>query len=400
MKNYVNPLLNKESNIFNQKINNKYKLVPFNTMKNSVGETKYFPSVSKEWVNNVYFFNNNNVKNFSVYDMNINRLLKGYFKLYFNNNEIISKFIPRRLKRLSLNRIFVSKAEIKHTSSKAIITVYVYNREGISLLKKLRVLKKSLFEIKSFFFKCRSIAGNYYDKLFKDVLKKELIYIRRYKLKLNLNKLKFQDKFLNKLAKLISKFYNKKVEFNIIKLKSIAYNTSIFTEIIRLKLRRKRANIWRIINFVLAKGIILKENSIKERSRLVKNVNFDLIENKYKNLNVNSIVNNSDLDQVLTDLYDNEEESNVKDVIFNSIKHKIIGGMRLEIKGRLTKRYRADRSVYKVKWKGGLKNIDSSYKGLSAVNFRGNANSNVEYSIGVWKRRVGAFAVKGWISGR
>ena len=44
-----------------------------------------------------------------------------------------------------------------------------------------------------------------------------------------------------------------------------------------------------------------------------------------------------------------------------------MGGIRLEVKGRLTKRYRADRSVFKVKWKGGLKNIDSSFKGLSSV---------------------------------
>ncbi len=42
-----------------------------------------------------------------------------------------------------------------------------------------------------------------------------------------------------------------------------------------------------------------------------------------------------------------------------------MGGIRLEAKGRLTKRHRADRSVFKVKWKGGLKNIESSYNGLS-----------------------------------
>jgi hypothetical protein len=77
-----------------------------------------------------------------------------------------------------------------------------------------------------------------------------------------------------------------------------------------------------------------------------------------------------------------------------------MGGIRLEIKGRLTRRYRADRAVFKVKWKGGLKNIDSSYKGLSSVNMRGFVKPNVEYSIYTSKRRIGAFAVKGWISGK
>lgn len=32
-----------------------------------------------------------------------------------------------------------------------------------------------------------------------------------------------------------------------------------------------------------------------------------------------------------------------------------MAGIRLEVKGRLTKRYRADRSISILKWKGGLK---------------------------------------------
>jgi len=47
-----------------------------------------------------------------------------------------------------------------------------------------------------------------------------------------------------------------------------------------------------------------------------------------------------------------------------------------------------------------LKNIDSSNKGLSSVNYRGYVKPNVEYSILTSKRRIGAFAVKGWISGK
>jgi hypothetical protein len=77
-----------------------------------------------------------------------------------------------------------------------------------------------------------------------------------------------------------------------------------------------------------------------------------------------------------------------------------MGGIRLEAKGRLSKRYRADRAVFKVRWKGGLKNIDSSYKGLSSINMRGYAKSNVDYSLFTSKRRIGAFAVKGWVSGK
>ena len=38
----------------------------------SVGITKYFPPVSKEWKNSIYVFNHNNIKNLPVYDININ----------------------------------------------------------------------------------------------------------------------------------------------------------------------------------------------------------------------------------------------------------------------------------------------------------------------------------------
>jgi hypothetical protein len=76
-----------------------------------------------------------------------------------------------------------------------------------------------------------------------------------------------------------------------------------------------------------------------------------------------------------------------------------MGGIRLETKGRLTKRYRADRALFKVKWKGGLKNIDSSYKGLSSVLLRGNLRSNLQYTKLKSKTRIGSFGIKGWISG-
>jgi hypothetical protein len=40
---------------------------------------------------------------------------------------------------------------------------------------------------------------------------------------------------------------------------------------------------------------------------------------------------------------------NINNLIFNSIHYKNLGGVRLEVSGRLTKRYRADRSVHALK---------------------------------------------------
>jgi hypothetical protein len=75
-------------------------------------------------------------------------------------------------------------------------------------------------------------------------------------------------------------------------------------------------------------------------------------------------------------------------------------GIRVEAKGRLTKRFTASRSVFKMKWKGGLKNVDSSFRGLSAIMLRGYLKSNVQYSVINSKNRNGAFAVKGWVSSK
>lgn len=431
--------------IFNKFIKNNSKLMPFNIKTNYTGETKYFPPFSKEWKNSIYAFNFNSLKNLPLYNININTLIKTYFNLYFNP-KFINKFTSLRSKRLSLNKIFVSKAEIKHTNSKAIISIYTYNREKRVLLKKIKNIKILFYK------KILSLLYNS-DKLYlgKNImvdtkglrlktilalLHKELILFRRFKLKLNLNKYKFEEKFLFKLNKLISNFYNKKVEFNIINMKYIILNSDFFTKILSLKIKNRKAKIIKLMNIILNKVKFPEVNRIREKSRIIKSVNFDLIENKYKNVggSLNSIMiapaafEKIKLDNIFNNLYYNlmlegstpsteskniqvgnwgQEQSRLKksanklyEIIFNSIKYKNMSGIRLEIKGRLTRRYRADRALFKVKWKGGMKNIDSSYKGLSSVNLRGLIKPNVEYSIYTSKRRIGAFAVKGWISGK
>jgi len=72
-----------------------------------------------------------------------------------------------------------------------------------------------------------------------------------------------------------------------------------------------------------------------------------------------------------------------------------LAGVRVEAKGRLTKRFTASRSVFKMKYKGGLKNVDSSFKGIPAVMLRGIVKSNVQYSLLNSKNRNGAYGVKG-----
>lgn len=478
INNYIkNKLLNKntekdniQKSIFKKYINNKYKLIPWKVREDFWGETKYSPPSSKEWKNKVYFFNINYVKNLPIYDLNINKLIKGYFNLYFNNRVLKTKFMQVWKKRISLTKIYVSKAEIKHTSSKAIITIYTYNKERKSLIKRIYLLKKKfslkrnivfkeyypkffsvlryyrvnrllkkkkhLKWMKKFFKKMNFIFNKekflYIPKNFKEILKlklrRELTLIKRLKYKLSLNNYKFEEKFLHKLSKLIGRFYKKKVEFNIINLKSFMLNSDIFTEILTIKIKRKRSAILRFMKILINKAFaskMAKENMItkKIKGRRIKSVDFSLLENKIQNLNLNSIINQgtssssrSNLDEILNELYynilhnkdklENEQEvlnrdySKVKSIIFKSIKYKNIAGIRLEAKGRLTKRYRADKSVFKFKQKGGIHNMYSSKEQIPSVVYRGYTDANVEYSIQTSKVRIGSFAVKGWISGK
>jgi len=501
--------------IYTKKMNNKYKVVPFSKTTNTSGPTRHFPPAIKEWFNSIYAFNSNTIKNLSMADKNLVKLIKSYFNLYFSKEILKTKRLATRFRRLSVNKIFISKAELKHTNSKVIITLYVYNEERRVLIRKLKRLEAILFPFSTAFSKDRSsqlshqvlqnqirnknkllsleeklgiiksqednislinwlqglksyiiekiqleetglflikrtklikekrliidnlnkclvnlldiitvcendsVSYKYYDNIYKDFLyrtqlEKEINIVSYYKLLLNLNKSKFEDKFLSKLKPLIARFYNKEVEFNIVNLKTLYLDSNIFTQAISLKLKNRDNRLLQILRSSLSMVKLPKVNRIREQYKKI-NIK-ELWINKVNNLNVNFLNNkhyNKDiLNKLLLDLFhnssyvinkeDNKENKNnlLLNSILNSLKHKDMAGARLEAKGRLTRRFTASRSVFKIKWKGSLKNIDSSYRGLSSVMLRGHVKSNVQYSIVNSKTRNGAFGLKGWISSK
>ena len=67
------------------------------------------------------------------------KLIKSYFNLYSRKLEkkVISRRLRIRVRRLSTNRMLVSRPEIKHTNDKVIITLYVYNRQEKYYLNKI-----------------------------------------------------------------------------------------------------------------------------------------------------------------------------------------------------------------------------------------------------------------------
>jgi hypothetical protein len=259
-------------------------------------------------------------------------LIKNYFNLYLNPKFLFNKLKLRKNRYLSINKIYVSKAEIKHTFNKAIMTVYVYNREKISLLNKIKILNKKYFKQLALLNSNTSkVAGTRYK------LKKNLILIRKYKLKLNLNKSKFEEKLLFKINNLILKLYNKKVEFNIVSMKSFNFNSDFFTKLLSLKIKDRNANILAYMRIILNKTILPKINRIFEKSPVIKGVDFNIISNKFKENNISSILKDNEEDTNLSQLLNrlfynvtsnnnlNKSYANIYKIIFNNIKYKNIG---------------------------------------------------------------------------
>lgn len=462
--------------IFNKKINLKHKIIPLDVISNTISPTRVFPTATKEWFNSVYAYNQSYIKNLSIADKTLSQLVKSYFNLYFSNKVLKSSKIAIRFRRLSLNKILISKAELKHTSSKVTVTLYTYNAEKVYLTLKLKNLIKAYFtsklknldidpslinilhdinvyknkaslvdyleELKSnlksnldlkvdpymesyldvlsemiILSKNDKIAHKKLDQLYteslrKNFLSKEIKEIATCKLLLNLNKSKFEDEFIIKLKGIISKLYNKEVEFNIVNLKTLHFNSDIFTEVISTKLKNRKNNLINVLKSSLYLVKLPRVNKIKENSVKVDKFCLDHLKNLHINSNINKYNTDKDmLDQLLLDILPSSTfmlgdkdkthlTSNPLDIVFDSLKNKDMAGVRLEAKGRLSKRSAASRSVFKVKWKGSIKNLDSSYRKLSSVMLRGHAKSNVQYTVLNSKTRSGAFGLKGWISSK
>ena len=439
-----------KTKIFKNNLNNNSKILKLKTKKNETGYAKYLNSFSKEWINTIYSFDKKIISNIPTFTNNVNKIIRSYFDLFFNNRKFINmpKFILLKRRRNFLRRIFTSNAEIKHTNNKIIITLYVLNRERNVLKKKylkmnniinkklirqfFSLYKHNLKKIhriyswlnrkykfipsvmrKDIYLKTKVQNLNNLNKLKHIYLKKiwsklidrylnlHLTKLRKYSLLYSLNTFKFNKlSMLVVLSNILNKIRllkNKKIEYNIVNMKYFTNNPDLFTNIIALKLKRKRIRRLKEMSRVLNRTHLPVVNTIQERTFVKRSM--DTYKNKFRNLKLISNLKKNNLDKFLN-IISNKNSNNISKDIYNSIKYKNLGGIRIEVKGRLTKRYRADRSVYSLRWKGGLKNIESSFQKVSTTLLRGNVKPNTAYSILPSKRRIGAFAVKGWIAGK
>ncbi len=236
---------------------------------------------------------------------------------------------------------------------------------------------------------------------------------------LYVNDAKFKNPVLvSKLKYLVKNLYDKEVEFNIVELKKFHLTSDIYTQLVAKKLKNRDNKLYRVLRWSLMRANLPNVSRAMEKYSEFNKDKY--LANKIRNQHVNSMFtdNNSKIDSLnnlLLNLFPKTSQltkeikkiterfiypTSLQDYVIDNIKHGKLAGIRVETKGRLTKRFTAQRSVYKMHYKGGLRNVDSSFKGLPAVLLRGFLKTNVEYSIVQSKNRNGAYGVKGWVGSK
>lgn len=243
-------------------------------------------------------------------------------------------------------------------------------------------------------------------------------YLTKHKLvlknlyKLYANKVKHNN-LVSGVKLLISNIYNKKVELNIVNLKYLHLNSDLLINAIAVKLRNKKSKLLKVFRRALK---LVKVPYLVYNTKLFVDLNNS---NLYKSRNVTHLSNNTNIDSMhfmldkiyphkaVNFLYDTvySEWSSIKNVL-NAIQYKWTTGVRIEGKGRLTKRFIASRAVFKYRYKGSLTNLEylnmpgHRKESTNIVMLRNQDKPNVQYSFASNRRNIGVYGIKGWISNK
>ena len=227
--------------------------------------------------------------------------------------------------------------------------------------------------------------------LIKNMLYKKIVYIKLKQIIL-FNKLKFNTLGIKEI---IRKIYNKNVEINLISLKNFHLSSDILSQIITTKIRKRNNSALIVLKASLRQiktPILNKRTIIREDTKLIELQN--LLVNDLIKMKINKDNNNVCLTKNI-ELLDNKK---LQQSVLNNIGYKFINGITLKASGRITRKIKAERAIYKIRSIGTQKNVNSSFKGLSTVMVRGYKKSNIDKTLTGSKTQLGAFGLKGWIS--
>lgn len=256
----------------------------------------------------------------------------------------------------------------------------------------------------------------YFKTYVKKYLQAELISIKRRQF-MFLEKFKYNKHYMLPFINLIERIYGKQVIFNIINLKYFYNSASILSQAIIAKLKNRNNKPTRVLRASLNTfdlppiNRLAIYNETYNKIKTIQNIrikNISTVEPyAVPTLNNNEHDNESKydlIDESLTNFSNGlafpfyaKFPASLNDIV-GLVKRKFTSGIRIELAGRLTKRNTAARSMFKLRYKGSVKNADSSQKRLSAVLLRGYAKSNLQYNQAKSKIRIGSFGLKTWVS--
>lgn len=266
------------------------------------------------------------------------------------------------------------------------------------LLFKFLIYKSKKDYLKNYILIFNKLKNKYEKALKQKYIKKEVLIVK-YLSNLYINEFKYYS-FLPGLKSILSKIYNKKVRFNLVKLRNLHLNSDIFSEAISIKLRKRTTSLLRILrrSFNFIKKIKPNEKYILIQK--LKNFPAKEIKTYFGKYNV---INGNIINKLMNHMNTNKRFTIIEGIL-QSVKYKWVSGARIEAKGRLTKRYAASRALFKYKYRGTLRNLENlknmeNYLQSPGVSMlRGDSRPNNQYSLIHSKRRIGAFGIKGWIS--
>jgi len=140
-----------KQNSFNDKpLNTNYIIekkdkIESNSERDEYNNIIFYTSSNKEWFSSVYSYNKSYIKSLISYDAVLNKLLRSYCNMLQDKIKNIFKRRRNNKIRYSANKIYASRAELKHTNTKLFITLYIYNKKKSSIeryiLKILLLIK-------------------------------------------------------------------------------------------------------------------------------------------------------------------------------------------------------------------------------------------------------------------
>lgn len=376
--------------------------------------------------------------------LSTNRILIGRAEAKHTNDRVIlTIYVYNRQKQYYLNKIARLGALVKSVSPTLV-------PESLELRKRAMVVKRKSLSIKSsmatlrdriqkqinvvgldmnetrgvdtmgeakqvlWLARARDYETSYLRHYVSRSLRREMLSTYLLQL-LSFNESKFEEKYLLPLTRLVRRVYwapdaqDKEVEFNFVNLRYPYLNSSVFSAALLAKIRNRKNKLLRVLRAGLAlfkvpsveatqRAVLYKEIYKKQRRHPSLKLNQDsdflpaLMENATP-LKYDTTVDRAKGNQLMT-----SGSYALVNTTLESIKNRAVSGIRLEVAGRLTKRNTAARSLFKLRYKGNLQNMDASYKGLSTVLLRGHAKSNLQYTKTASKIRIGSFGLKGWVS--